>query len=80
MSLVDLKPGQRGVVSDLTGGWAMRRRLASMGLTIGADVESIISRGRGPVVVAVRQTRLALGRVIARKVMVDFKEDGSGES
>jgi Fe2+ transport system protein FeoA len=49
----------------------MRRRLASMGLTTGAEVESIISRGRGPIVVAVRQTRLALGRGIAAQVQVE---------
>ncbi len=48
----------------------MRRRLASMGLTVGSEVESVICRGRGPIVVAVRQTRLALGRGIARNVVV----------
>ena len=75
MPLTSLVPGQRAVVTELSGGKTMRRRLASMGLTVGAEVESVISRGRGPIVVAVRQTRLALGRGLAAKLVVDPVED-----
>jgi len=42
-----------------------------MGLTVGSEVESLISRGSGPIVVAVRQTRLALGRGVANRVLVE---------
>ncbi len=54
----------------LPGGRGQQHRLSSMGLTVGAEVRSLISRGRGPIVVAVRQTRLALGRGIAGHVQV----------
>jgi len=71
MLLTALAPGQRAVVTALEGGHGMRRRLASMGLTVGSEVESLISRGSGPIVVAVRQTRLALGRGVANRVLVE---------
>jgi len=63
------------VVAAFDGGRGQQRRLASMGLTIGAEVQSLISRGRGPIVVAVRQTRLALGRGIASRVQVEPLEE-----
>ena len=68
--LTSLRPGQKAVVVALPGGRGPQRRLSSMGLTVGAQVQSLISRGRGPIVVAVRQTRLALGRGIASRVQV----------
>lgn len=68
--LTSLPAGGRAVVVGLPAGRGQQRRLASMGLTMGAEVESLISRGRGPIVVAVRQTRLALGRGIASHVQV----------
>ncbi len=72
--LTALLPGQRAVVVAFAGGRGVQRRLASMGLTIGVEVQSLISRGRGPIVVAVRQTRLALGRGIASRVQVRILE------
>jgi len=77
--LTAMVPGQRGVVTVVEGGFGLRRRLAGMGLTTGSHVESIISRGRGPIVVAVRQTRLALGRGIAGRVMVEVPEARDGQ-
>jgi ferrous iron transport protein A len=68
--LTALQPGRRATVISLPGGRGQQRRLASMGLTVGVEVQSLISRGHGPIVVAVRQTRLALGRGIANRVSV----------
>lgn len=71
MPLTGLPPGCSAIVKAVEGGHGLRRRLASMGLTVGSEVQSLISRGRGPIVVAVRHTRLALGRGIAERVMVE---------
>jgi len=78
--LTALMPGQRGIVTVVEGGFGLRRRLAGMGLTTGSNVESVLSRGRGPIVVAVRQTRLALGRGIAARVLVEVPEAQDGEA
>jgi ferrous iron transport protein A len=73
-----LPPGRRAVVASVPHGVGIRRRLAGMGLTVGSEVESVISRGRGPIVVAVGQTRLALGRGVARHIGVELVEKPSG--
>ncbi|MGQ9732317.1 MAG: FeoA family protein [Candidatus Zipacnadales bacterium] len=71
MPLSALPLGQSAIVVAIEGGQSARRRLASMGLTVGSEVQTLIGRGRGPIVVVVRQTRLALGRGIADRVMVE---------
>lgn len=57
---------------DVCGGKDVRARLASMGLLPGVVLEVIV-RGPlgGPVLVQVDGTRLALGRALARKVLVE---------
>lgn len=69
--LTALKPGQRGVVVAVNGGYGLVRRLADLGLTPGTEVE-VSRRGAfcGPVEVFVRGVRLALGFGVASKVLV----------
>lgn len=69
------RPGQRTRVAAILGGMGLRRRLAGLGLTVGAEVETLIGHGRGPVVVTVRQTRLALGRGMASRIGVLSSEE-----
>ena len=42
-----------------------------MGFTPGARLRVIQNRGRGPLIVAVRDTRVALGRGEAEKILVE---------
>jgi len=66
---------ESAVVHSIEGGHGVTGRLNSMGLHPGVTV-SIVSMqpARGPVVVQVGgANRLALGRGIARKVMVEVK-------
>ncbi len=79
MTLDVLPPGRRAVVASVPEGVGIRRRLAGMGLTVGTEVQSVISRGRGPIVVAVRQTRLALGRGVAHHIGVEPMEEARGK-
>jgi len=62
--------GERGIVEEFMGGAGAQLRLATMGLRKGDQVEVITNRGAGQLVVAVNGTRLALGRGIAKKIMV----------
>lgn len=66
---------QSGIVREIAGGRGIGRRLSSMGLHPGATVRLVCAQpARGPVVVEINgTTRLALGRGIARKVMVEVK-------
>jgi Fur family ferric uptake transcriptional regulator len=62
--------GEFGIVQEFIGGAGAQLRLATIGLRNGDEVEVITNNGQGQLVVAVSGTRLALGRGIARKIMV----------
>ncbi|HIC93142.1 MAG TPA: ferrous iron transport protein A [Anaerolineae bacterium] len=68
--LSNLLPGETGVVQDLAGGRGFVGRLAALGFTPGARVTMVQNFGHGPIIVLVRDTRIALGRGEARKVLV----------
>jgi ferrous iron transport protein A len=72
--VTDLRPGARGVVHNLRGGREFASRVASMGLTIGAEIAIIRNSGRGPIIIDVRDTRLALGRGEAIKIQVEVRD------
>ena len=65
-------PGTEATVVSLSGGGAFQNRLMSMGLNIGCSVR--VLRGSdgsgGPVLVALGQTRLAIGRGMAERIYV----------
>lgn len=66
-----LAPGRVGVLRQLAGGRGFVSRLAALGFTPGAEVTMMQNFGHGPVIVLVRDTRVALGRGEAMKVLVE---------
>ena len=68
--LAMLAPGEEAVVVDVQGGHGIRNRLRAMGLNPGAPLRLLHSRKCGPLLVQVRDSRLALGRGLAQKIMV----------
>lgn len=69
-SLSVMTSGSRGIVAAIAGGREMSGRLASMGLTPGAEIQVLQNLGRGPVLAKIRDTRIALGRQQASLVLV----------
>ncbi len=61
---------QRGFVRSLGGGHTFVSRLAALGFTPGAPIAIVQNRGRGPMIVLVRDCRIALGRGEAHRVLV----------
>jgi ferrous iron transport protein A len=61
--------GQRVRVSQIDAGQSLTARLSAMGLTPGVPVDVITVSG-GPIVLQVLGSRLALGRGMAKKVLV----------
>ena len=57
-------------VVTVRAGWGLQRRLADMGLTPGLKVRVVRSHRFGALVLDVRGSRLALGRGLARRIMV----------
>ena len=68
MPLAMMKPGSSARVAAIRAGRGLCNRLASMGLIPGVEVEVVSNTYRGPVVVAVRDTRLVLGRGMAQAI------------
>lgn len=65
-----LPPHRPGTVQQLTGGREFVSRLAALGFIPGCPIEVIQNFGVGPLIVAIRDTRIALGRQEADKVRV----------
>lgn len=68
--LASLAPNEVGIVQHLAGGRGLTSRLATLGFTPGARVKMVQNFGRGPIIVMVRATRIALGRGEAQKIIV----------
>lgn len=69
--LEELAPGSSALVRDLGGGKDFASHLSAMGLSIGSRVKMLQNTGHGPLLVLVRDTRIALGRGQALKIMVE---------
>ena len=68
-----LAAGTDASISSISGGRGMHHRLIGMGLKIGSRVTVMhSSNGRGgPTLVAVGDTRLAIGHGMAERIMVE---------
>ncbi len=69
--LAFLSEGEEGVVVGFNGGKGLAQRLADIGFTPLTKVRVLSSNAPGPVLVDVRGSRIALGRGIAMKIIVD---------
>ena len=67
ISLDAARPGEKVRVAAYLGGRRSRARLSDLGLTPGTDVEILTSNG-GPVMIACRGSRIAVGRQMASKL------------
>jgi ferrous iron transport protein A len=70
MPLTAVNPGQKVTLIDIQGGRGLRSKLYSMGLIPGVKLTIVGNRG-GPIMIAVNDTRLALGFGMARKIIVE---------
>jgi ferrous iron transport protein A len=65
-------PGEDVRLVTIQGGRGIRQRLADIGLTPGTVLQVVQSDGWGPLIVAFKNdARLALGRGMAHKMMVE---------
>jgi ferrous iron transport protein A len=68
--LGDLSTGQTARVESFCAGRGLMNRLAVLGFLPGQEIKMIQNFGHGPVIVTVRDTRVALGREEARQITV----------
>mgnify|MGYP006305185303 CR=1 FL=1 len=68
--LPTIPPGQRVQVVSIAAGHRATRRLQDMGLIPGVEIRVLQSRGEGALMLAIGDSRLAVARGIAHKVLV----------
>ncbi len=64
------KPGEEIIIRDVTGGKEIKTRLTSMGFRVGDLLEVINNDSESRLIVAHGFTRLAIGRDLARNILV----------
>lgn len=70
-SALELAPGEEGEIVSLGGGEGFRTRLRALGLAEGQRVRNVSKIGwGGPIILLVNRAQVALGRGIARKILV----------
>lgn len=74
MTINELSPGQKATIIKINKGEVARNRLLSMGITPGSTV-TILARHpfRGPVTIDLGNSRMAIGREIARAIEVKLE-------
>ncbi len=68
--LTTVAPGKRVRIVSLVGGRGMQERLISMGLGPGSVIEIIRRGAPGPFIIAVNESRLAVGAGMVQKIVV----------
>jgi len=71
MTLAEMKTGQTGTVVEVQGGHGIIRRLDALGIRPGRKVTKLSSAlFRGPVMLGVNNTQVALGFGMAKRIRV----------
>lgn len=79
ISLVDMKPGESGVVREIEGGYGAAKRLRSMGIRTGKKIKKERGHSRkGPQAVSIDNFKIAIGFGMAAKIIVEVKRDEAG--
>ncbi|MEI6156975.1 MAG: FeoA domain-containing protein [Atribacterota bacterium] len=75
VSLVDLIPGQKGIVHQIAGGPGVENKLCVMGVVPGKRITKVSQLpAGGPVVIRLDEHELALGRGVAQKIVIKVSE------
>lgn len=74
-NLVRMRSGTRGTVVKIGGGKHMQRKTEMLGIRVGCSMVKVSGHAlRGPVVVKVGATQIAIGHGMAHKIIVEVEE------
>ena len=75
VDLTQLQEGETGRISGIQGGVGLINRLDSLGIQVGVQITKISSQYmKGPIVLQVNNTQVAIGYGMVRKILVERKE------
>lgn len=72
MPLSMVSPGEKGVINRISGKDDAKRFLNNLGFVEGSPV-TVISRMDGNLIVGIMDSRVAIGKKMANKIMVERK-------
>lgn len=74
--LINLQPGESGLVTGILGGINFHKKLESLGIRKGVVVKKLTAQfGRGPITIQVGRTQVGLGYGMAQKIEVERVEE-----
>jgi Fe2+ transport system protein FeoA len=65
-----VETGKKAYIVAVDSGQGLKGRLAAMGLVPGVPVDVILNSPRGPFILAIKGSRVMLGRGMAAKIIV----------
>ncbi|NMC52736.1 MAG: ferrous iron transport protein A [Chloroflexi bacterium] len=71
MPLSMVNQNQEVKLVAIQGGLKMKQRLADLGLNIGMSIRVLKKASGGPMIIAVKESRLALGWGMANRILVE---------
>ena len=69
MPLTMAKPGETGTIRKITGKDEVRQHLAELGFVVDGSV-TVVSEIAGNLILQVKESRIALDRTLANRVMI----------
>lgn len=76
VSLGEMEAGRTGMVVGIDGGRGMTLRLSTLGIRPGARIKKVSCQAmRGPVVVEVGRSQVAIGFGMAKRVLIEIEEE-----
>lgn len=69
MPLTMAKAGEKNTIKKIGGKEDMRRFLETLGFVVGSDV-TVVSENNGNVIVNIKESRVAISKEMANKIMV----------
>ncbi len=74
IDLTQMRPGESGVIEQLSGGCGLVRRLQSMGIREGKKITKVSSHfWRGPQTAEIGNSQIAIGFGMAKRILVEVK-------
>jgi Fe2+ transport system protein FeoA len=70
-SLVSLKPDEIGRIKEIAGCNSVKKRLFELGLRRGTQIK-VVKNDFGPLIINISGSKLALGRGIASKIIIQM--------
>jgi len=74
ISLKELPDGRKGIIMAINGGHGLVEKLDALGIRAGKEITKVNSQWmKGPVIIRLGNTEIAIGYGMAHKIMVEVK-------